>query len=246
MKDNFSNHADQYASYRPEYPASLYDYILSIVPERQAAWDCGTGNGQLAAGLAPFFKEVYATDISAAQLQHAQQRENIVYSKQAAEHTDFPAACFDLIVVAQAIHWFDFEQFYAEVRRVLKPGGVLLVTGYGLLQVDPAIDSLIRHFYTDIVGPYWDPERKYIDEAYASIPFPFDEIEAPALVQQLVWTREQFAGYLNTWSAVQHYIKDKEYNPVTLIGEQLHTLWPESGQKTVRFPILLRAARIAG
>ncbi|MBL7711661.1 MAG: class I SAM-dependent methyltransferase [Chitinophagaceae bacterium] len=246
MKDNFSNHADLYASYRPEYPASLYRYILSIVPGRDCAWDCGTGNGQVAAGLSPFFKTVYATDISAAQLQHAQQKENITYTQQEAEHTRFPAACFDLIIVAQAVHWFDFERFYAEVRRTAKPGGVLVVTGYGLPGIDEGIDRLLQHFYTAITGPYWDPERKYIDEAYKTIPFPFDKIEAPELVHRLLWTREQFTGYLNTWSAVQHYIKDKGYNPITLIEQELHTLWPESGPKTVRFPILLRAARIAG
>lgn len=245
MKDNFSNHAGLYASFRPEYPAGLYDYILSIVPERDAAWDCGTGNGQVAAALAPFFATVYASDISAAQLQHARQRDNIMYSKQAAEHTDFPAACFDLIVVAQAIHWFDFEQFYAEAGRVLKPGAVLVVTGYGLLQVDPATDALLQHFYTDIVGPYWDPERRYIDEAYKTIPFPLDELQAPGLVHALVWTREQLQGYLNTWSAVQHYIKDKGHNPVTLISGELDTLWPHGVEKRVCFPILLRAGRKA-
>lgn len=245
MKDNFSNHADLYASYRPEYPPSLYEYILSLVPGRNCAWDCGTGNGQLAAGLSPFFTTVYATDISAAQLQHAQQRSNIIYSKQAAEQTDFPRAYFDLVVVAQAIHWFHFEQFYAEVRRVLKPGGMLIVTGYGLLQINPAIDKLLRHLYTDIVGPYWDPERRYIDEGYKTIPFPFEAIKTPELIHRLVWTREQFIGYLNTWSAVQHYIKDKNHNPVTLIEAELNTLWPDAGKKDVQFPVLLRAARMA-
>jgi SAM-dependent methyltransferase len=245
MKDNFSDHADLYASYRPGYPGALYDYILSIVPEKNCAWDCGTGNGQFAAALASSFTKVCATDISAAQLQHARQRDNITYSQQPAEHTDFPPEYFDLVVVAQAIHWFDFEQFYAEAGRTLKPGGALVITGYGLIRIDAAADKLVQHFYTDIVGPYWDPERKYIDEEYKTIPFPFEEAAVPALYHQLLWTREQFTGYLATWSAVQHYIKDKGVNPVTLISEELDTLWPEGEQKPVRFPTLLRAGRKA-
>lgn len=240
MKDNFSTQSDKYAQYRPTYPSGLYDYIQSLVPTRINAWDCGTGNGQVAYQLSALFEQVYATDISQAQLDNAQRSHNIHYSLQAAEETTFPEAFFDLIVVAQAIHWFDFDKFYKEVKRILKPNGYLVVVGYNRLTITPEIDELITDFYTNIIGMYWDKERHYIDEAYKTIPFPLNEIEAPSLQNTFDWTFEHLIGYLGTWSAVKHYITAKGHNPIDLIQDKLQLLWGPTNTRPVYFPILLR------
>ena len=118
MKDNFSRQSDIYAKYRPAYPQQLYDFIFQHVAGKQAAWDCATGNGQAAKELAKVFDKVYATDISQKQIENAVQQPNIFYSVQPAEQTNFPNNSFDLITVAQALHWFRFDDFYAEVKRV--------------------------------------------------------------------------------------------------------------------------------
>jgi len=243
MKDNFSTQAKAYAQYRPYYPPEMISYIVSLVANKDAALDVATGNGQVAAALAPYFKEVYGTDISAKQLQNAAPAPNLIYKEGSAEDTGFNNEQFDLITVAQAIHWFKFDAFYAEVKRILKPDGLFAVMGYGLFSTNPGTDVIINHFYKDIIGSYWDPERRYIDENYATIPFPFKEIEAKKFTNHFTWTFEQLTGYLETWSAVQHYIKQNGNNPVDSIRGELQVSWEESN-KQVTFPLLLRIGQL--
>lgn len=243
MKDNFSSGSDRYATFRPVYPEALYDFLLPFVPGRQAAWDCGTGNGQVAQVLAGYFDQVYATDISKQQIEQARPHKKIRYSVQSAESTSFPDNTFDLITVAQAIHWFDFEAFYREVNRTLKHRGIIAVTGYGLFRSFPEADRIITNFYHRIIGPFWDPERVYIDEHYQTIPFPFPEIEAPHLYHKVAWDFNHLAGYLGTWSAVKHYQQQKGRDPFGLIYDDLKKCWGPSA-RTVKFPVLLRVGRV--
>lgn len=240
MKDNFSTKSDQYAKYRPTYPAAFFGYLNSVVPAREAAWDCGTGNGQVAAELAKTFDHVFASDISASQIENAHRAENISYSVQPAEQTNFSNQQFDLVVIAQAIHWFDFEPFYQEVRRTVKTDGVICVTGYGRIQVSEQIDLIITDFYQNIIGKYWDKERRYIDENYETIPFPFKEIPVPSFEHPLEWTFDHLIGYLNTWSAVKHFIKANGYDATDMLSGQIRALWGVDVTRTVRFPLLLR------
>ena len=243
MKDNFSVQAGAYAQFRPDYPDSLASFLLAHTILREAAWDCGTGNGQLALKLAPHFKTVFATDISEAQLGRAPQKENIIYKREAAEASSFADRQFDLITVAQAIHWFPFDDFYREVYRTLKDDGLFAVAGYALLCINAEVDAVLQHFYKNITGPYWDKERRYIDEQYATIPFPFEEIPAPQLIQSYRWTLEQMRGYLSTWSAVQHYILATGHDPLELITDELEKAWGVPAYREVNVPILLRAGR---
>lgn len=242
MKDNFSKQAAAYAQFRPHYPDAMIDCILQYVGRRDCALDVATGNGQVAVLLAQHFKRVDATDISQKQLDRATPMPNVHYRVEAAEHTNFAAHHFDLITVAQAIHWFDFVPFYIEIERILKPDGIFAVLGYGMLTTNPDTDSILRDFYRNIVGPYWDPERRYIDEKYQTIPFPFDEIPSPAFVNTFIWEFQQLTGYLETWSATQHYIKANGKNPVDLIRADLETSWRHSNKEVV-FPLLLRIGK---
>ena len=242
MKDLFSEQSAGYAAFRPVYPTSLYDFIYSLVPSTESAWDCGTGNGQVARQLAEHFNEVYATDISEKQLSVAVQKPNIRYSCQPAESTNFSQAQFDLIVVAQAIHWFDFEKFYAEVRRTIKPEGVLAVVGYGVLNTNGKLNDIVDHFYRTTIGSFWDPERKHIDEHYKNIPFPFEEIKTPVLSMRYEWSLDHLLGYLSTWSAVQHYKKANGHDPVQLIANDVKANWGDAPLRAFEFPVISRVA----
>jgi len=244
MKDNFSSKSNEYLKYRPTYPPELYSYIDSIIVNKSAVWDCGTGNGQVAMELSRIFEKVYATDISQSQLEQAPKQKNIEYSVQRAEKTNFCNDLFDLIVVAQAIHWFDFEKFYMEVNRTGKPNSYIVVIGYGLHRINPDIDKVILEFYKNIIGNYWDIERKYLDENYQTIPFPFHEMEVPLFKNSYNWSFEHLIGYLRTWSSVKHYIKAKQQDPVDLIENRIKELWGEESTLAVDFPLLLRIGKV--
>lgn len=241
-KDLFSGHANLYAAFRPTYPKALYDFVFQHVKHFDAAWDAGTGNGQVARDLAGRFSKVFATDISDKQLANAPRTENIFYSVEG-EKTSFEAQSFNLITVAQAIHWFDIPRFYAEVRRVAQPDCLLAVWGYSLLSVSPPIDEKLHHFYTKIVGPYWDKERKLIDECYSTIPFPFEEIRTPDFDFSFQWKLNELQGYLNTWSSVQKYIQAGCNNPVPEVIHAIAPFWVRESMK-VSFPLFLRLGKI--
>lgn len=244
MKDNFSTQSDKYAKYRPTYPSDLFEFLNFKIQDKHNAWDCGTGNGQVAFELAKTFDYVFATDISQSQIDNALQADNIFYSVQPAEKTDFDNGLFDLIIVAQAIHWFDFDRFYSEVRRTAKENALLCVVGYGKLEISKQIDNVIANFYNNVIGKYWDKERKYIDENYKTIPFPFDEIQTPKFLNTQNWTIEHLIGYLNTWSAVKHFVKQNGYNPIDKLQSEIEIIWGNEQTKQVRFPLLLRIGKI--
>ncbi|EJL64641.1 class I SAM-dependent methyltransferase [Flavobacterium sp. CF136] len=243
MKDNFSKQAVDYSKFRPQYPQEMIEYIISFVNNKSTALDIATGNGQVAHKLSAYFKKVYATDISQKQLDNAIQAENVIYSKEPAENTSFENQKFDLIVVAQAVHWFDFEVFYKEIYRILKPDGIFAVLGYGLFFTNTDSDKILQHFYYNIIGPYWDAERRYLDENYETIPFPFEEIPTKKFENQFTWTFETLIGYLQTWSSVQHYISKNKQNPIDLIYNDLKVSWEKNDQK-VTFPLLLRIGKL--
>lgn len=243
-KDNFSTQSDRYAKYRPTYPSDFFEYLNSILPNKHNAWDCGTGNGQVAYELSKTFANVFATDISQSQIDNALQADNISYSVQPAEQTNFGNMQFDLIVVAQAIHWFDFEKFYTEVKRTAKENVLICVVGYSRVEISEQIDDIITDFYTNVIGSYWDKERKYIDQNYTTIPFPFTEIPTPSFVNKMNWTLKHLIGYLNTWSAVKHFIKRNGYNPIDKLQSQIEKYWHKDDVKEVTFPLLLRIGEI--
>ncbi|TRO66587.1 class I SAM-dependent methyltransferase [Christiangramia sabulilitoris] len=242
MKDNFSSRSKEYRKFRPGYPPEVFQLIRQHLTACDSAWDCGTGNGQVAAILSDFFHLVEATDISENQLKNAINRRNIKYSVQPAEKTDFCDNQFDLIITAQAVHWFDFEQFYSELKRCLKPEGLFVILGYGLFHSNPETNRIIENFYQNIVGPYWDKERSYLDQNYKTIPFPFQEIKTSAFEQQYYWNIEHLLGYLRTWSAVKHYEKKNREDPVNKIESSLGIAFGVTNY--VRFPILLRMGKM--
>lgn len=246
FKDHFSGHAADYTRYRPGYPRPLFAWLAGQVPGRTLAWDCATGNGQAAVGLAEFFATVIATDASAAQVAAATPHPQVRYAVAPAEASGIASHSVDLLTVGQALHWFDFPAFYAEAARVLKPGGVLGVWSYGLMQVSPAVDAAVWRLYEPILGPYWPEERRYVEEQYRTLPFPCQEIASPRFAMEARWTLEQLMGYLGTWSAVRRYCNELGSDPLALIADELRAAWCDAGmQRQVVWPLSMRVGRMA-
>jgi len=243
VKDYFSNHSKIYAAFRPVYPKALYDYILPFVKEKDTAWDVATGNGQVARVIAEHFERVHATDISKAQLESAFQKNNIFYGVGRAEESGFSDHGIDLVTVGQALHWFNLDAFFSEARRALKPNGIIAVWGYAILRISGDIDQHFMHFYNNIVGPYWDDARKLVENEYASIAFPFDELPAKQFEIVVEWNADQFAGYLTSWSATQKFIRTHGFNPVEDFMRTLQPLWKRNETKVVSFPVFLRLGK---
>lgn len=244
FKDHFSGHADLYRDARPTYPDALFDWLATQTPDRALAWDCGCGNGQASMALARRFEHVIATDPSANQIAGAEPRGNIEYRVESSEHSSLADASASLVTVAQALHWFDFAAFYAEVRRVLKPGGVFAAWAYAACGTGEArIDDAIEHLYGDaLTGPYWPPERAHIDAGYRTIPFPFAKIAAPEFPMVMRWNVDQLLAYLRSWSATQRYIKAKGEDPVASIEPTLRTAWGDPARvREVRWQFHLLA-----
>lgn len=245
FKDHFSTKAADYTRFRPTYPPALFAWLAGLTSRHNRAWDCGCGNGQATIGLAPYFSQVIGTDPSRQQIDNAVPLERISYAVASAEESGLEAASIDLVVVAQALHWFDFDRFYAEVRRVVRPGGVLAAISYGEVHVEGAAESVISRFYHEMIGPYWPPERRYVDEGYRTIPFPFPEIEAPTFAMEVDWPLGHLIGYLGTWSAVKEYERATGKNPLALIAEELAAAWGDPDEaRRVSWPLGLRIGRV--
>ena len=244
FEDHFSAQSGQYAQYRPKYPDEMYAYLASVAPARSLVWDCGTGNGQAAVGLAQYFDRVYATDASAEQIARAYSHPNVEYHVENAERVSLESGSVDLVTVAQAVHWFNFDNFYTEVRRVLKLNGVLAVWTYGLPEISSHIDKVLAGFYSETLSGFWPERIRYIEENYRTLPFPFEEIEPPSFKMETRWTLGQLAGFLDSWSATQNYRKQNGKHPLAGIWNELLRDWKDEDEKRlIRWQLYFRIGK---
>ena len=243
--DHFSAHAADYARHRPSYPPELFTWLAQQCPAQDLAWDCATGNGQAARALARHFRHVHATDLSAEQVAQATPHPRINYRVAPAEASGLADRSCDLVAVAQALHWFCNDSFYAEVKRVLKPGGLFAAWTYTLLQGEPELNAMMTDFHGNVVGPYWPAERRWVDLGYRDMPFPFEDIATPEFEIRLDWTLADLLAYVRTWSATQRCIKATGGDPCTALGERLKEVWPDpETRKTIIWPIAVRCGRL--
>ncbi len=255
--DHFSERAPGYAIYRPSYPRELVDYLMDRVvgvwisanPKNKRiggiAWEAGCGSGQLTHVLAERFERVFATDASADQIAQAKPHPRAEYRVARADASGLPDHAADLAIAAQAAHWFDLDAYYAEVRRVVRPGGFVALVVYGIHATDdPQIDSIIKHFYGTTLGEFWLPQRRLVEEGYRTMPFPFDEIPSPQFEMRAEWTLVEMLGYVETWSAVGALSRAKGRAQIDAFREEIAIAWgnPQT-RRTVRWPLSMRLGR---
>jgi SAM-dependent methyltransferase len=243
--DHFSRVATGYAAYRPYYPEGLFAAIAAASPFRDRVWDCATGTGQAAHGLAQHFDLVLASDASAPQVLAASPHAGVHYFVARAEAVPLRSRSVGLVTVAQALHWLELPEFYHEARRVLRPDGLLVAWTYGTQRVDGGpVDEMLGDFYDRVIGSYWAPERRWVETGYRTLRFPFDEIpiQSPPMVAE--WNLAQLLGYIGTWSAVVRCREVSAADPLIDLAARLLPLWGDpSSARRVEWPISVRAGR---
>ncbi len=240
FKDYFSTQSKIYSKYRPEYPKELYSFLANNCHELGLAWDCATGNGQAARGLCEYFERVHATDASEAQIRNTHGSHNINFQVADAANSGLKDKSVDLITVAQALHWFDLEKFYAEANRVLKEDGLIAVWCYAGADIDDDINPIVQNYYNNIVGKYWPEERKHIENRYNNLAFPFLKIKVPYFTMEIDWTLDHFLGYLESWSATTLYKKKTKKDPLGDLKKNIELFWPDHAIKRVTWPLTLK------
>lgn len=245
FKDNFSKQSDIYLKYRPQYPPALYSFLSDLCFEKNLAWDCGTGNGQAAVGLSKHFRQVIATDPSSSQIKNAIPEKNVSYKVGSAENSELDDRSVDLITVANALHWFQPDTFYKEAKRILKPGGLIAVWCYGspIHQQRKDTSHIIAKLHDDILGNFWLPENRLVEQKYKTIEFPFRELESPEFIMEKDMTESDLLGLFHSWSAVQRYKDTEKSDPVALIEKELSKAWGEEPSQRYKWELTLKVGR---
>ncbi|MEO1246614.1 MAG: class I SAM-dependent methyltransferase [Pseudomonadota bacterium] len=221
----------------------MFAALEEQLPAPAVALDCATGSGQLAIGLAGFCERVIATDASAEQIEQAMPHPRVSYRVAAAEQSGLPAASVDLMTVGQALHWFDHARFAAEASRVIREGGLLVCASYAVCEITPDIDRIVDRLYTDLLDPFWPPERGMVENGYADIALPGTPLALPRLAMSETWSVADMLGYLRTWSASKRYQRRHRADPVGLIAAELENAWG-AGTRKVSWPLTVRASRL--
>ena len=238
FKDLFSIQAKDYAKYRPTYPPELFLFLSTLPKYRNKVWDVGTGNGQAAVELSKFFDNVYATDPSAKQIEQAVHAPNIFYKVESAEATTVHD--INLITVAQAFHWFKHAEFAETCKRVATEGSYLVVWSYAICSITPDVDRAVEYLYNGLLGPYWEKERKLVENGYSTVVMPFKEITPPKIDMSVDWSLEQFSGYLKTWSALQTYLKTNSHEKIEDAFKQIERAWGDAERRKITWPMNIR------
>ena len=244
FRDLFSRDSASYAKFRPRYPAALFAWLATLPAERGTAWDCATGSGQAATLLTAHFRRVVGTDASVAQLRAAERRDGVGDVACLGEQTALAPHSVDLVTVAQALHWLDRTRFYSEVERVIAPGGALAVVAYARLHADRDLEAAVYRFQDQTVGPYWTPERKLVEEGFAGISIPIEEVSPPAFSIEADLTLTELLGYIGTWSAVGRYRKKVGQDPMPILEQELRALWGHpDARRRIEWPLFVRAGK---
>jgi len=244
-KNWFEKGGQAYARFRPDYPSELAAILAEYATSRALAVDVGCGNGQLTTLLASAFDEVVGLDPSADQIANAPRRERVRFLCAPAERLPLPDRSANLITAAQAAHWFDIDAFYAQARRVLVPSGALALIAYGVIEADGDVGRALAHFYHDVIGPYWPPERRHVEAGYRSLPFPFSEAAAPKIAMTKTWSLTDLLGYVGTWSAVRNAEASLGGEPLEAFASTVSEAWGDPGQRReIRWPLSMRIGHV--
>jgi SAM-dependent methyltransferase len=162
-----------------------------------------------------------------------------------AEHSGLADHSADLVVAAQAAHWFNLPAFWHEVARIARPAGLAALVSYGSITVSPELDRLLRRFHDETLRDFWPAERWLVTRGYRDILFPLDEIALPPVSMTLDWTFGQMLAYLGTWSGVKAADRALGTSVLAEIAPKLESAWGDpQTRRTISWPLAIRAGRV--
>ena len=244
----FDSVAIDYARCRPRYPDAFFAWMADQASALDCCWDAACGSGQASIGLSRWFDRVEATDLSPEQIAAADQHPRIRYRQGAAEQSHLSSNSVDAVLIAAAIHWLDVEQFNREVRRVLRPGGLLVWLGYEPIRDAPEeLQAWLNSLYHERLNSFWPPERIHVDACYTDLEFPGCDQPLPqGLKITEHWTQNDLLGFISTWSALRNASQQVDDNDqarflINNLSDELKQVWPQdSDQLTLHLPLMGR------
>jgi len=186
---------------------------------------------------------VIASDPSQAQLDAAERHPKVDYRCAKAEQSGITDASVDLAVAAQAAHWFDWPRYVAEVARVTRPGALVALVSYGIMDVPGKVGAILGRYYVEAAGPYWPAGREHVENGYRDLAWPWPAVEAPKIDMTAEWTRDELVGYVSSWSATAKMVDALGPAKFEQLRDQLAQVWPDDEKRTVRWPLAIRLAR---
>ncbi|MEP3524253.1 MAG: class I SAM-dependent methyltransferase [Hyphomicrobiales bacterium] len=243
-KSHWQEGGCDYALYRPTYPSSLAESLAEISPNRSLTLDVGCGTGQLTALLADHFEVIVGCDVSSDQLKNAVKRPNITYKIGSAEKIDVQDNCADLIVAAQAAHWFDLPAFYNEARRIGREGAAIALVTYGVFEVEGPASARVNRLYWEDIHSFWPKGRENVENGYRDFNFPFEKIATPRLNIEREWGVDHFINYCETWSAAKRAKAAGRSDIMKNAAADLKDILGDDGTMSIRWPISIRAGRL--
>lgn len=242
--DRFGACSGAYSKFRPEYPTELYEFLKTLVPGKELVWDCGTGNGQAARSLSADFKQVIATDASIMQLDQAHAPRNVSFILAEAEAPPLKTSSVDLVTCATCVHWFDHDVFYPEVRRILKPGGIFAAWTYGFFSGEDEMNEIVDRTVLRKIKSYWTEANLMCRDKYKTLPFPFEETDAPEFIIERTLGLDELCGFMQSWSAYQHYLEATGLDPLVDFKKNAAELWLPSERFQIRWELSMRVAQL--
>ncbi len=240
----FDDKSDVYAKSRPQYPVQLYDWLVVNCNATDAVWDVGCGNGQASIDLKKHFELVQATDVSASQIENAPSIDGVTFSVQKAEQTNFADHAFDAVCVAQALHWFDYDCFWPEVMRVLRPNGTFCAWGYSWPCITPDIDAILETSFLSTIRPYWPAQNKLLWDGYIDVPFPFKHrLKTPSIALTMTLSIEEFYAYLHSWSATRRCMEQIGDSFFKESFDEIRPLWGPNIKQGVTMDLVIIAGK---
>ncbi|HXX43798.1 MAG TPA: class I SAM-dependent methyltransferase [Candidatus Acidoferrales bacterium] len=213
FQPRFGYSANEYATFRPDYPVELFERILAVVPphRRERAIDLGAGTGHSTRPLLPHFTEVIVAEpdaLMAEKLRSIDARVDVRIVS-AEDLVQEPDTC-DLVTIAAALYWMDTPRVIANVGRWLRRGGILAMWAGGLPRSPEAVTAITLQEFADRWSRFRDPRLDLAATSqHARSAVSIFSILEDCVVPNVVWiTPREFAGFWRSTSYGSAYARE--------------------------------------